>query len=319
MEGLTQSALPPSTRLQGLQSVRFRHGRPRPQRLHAVSLRATPGTGEVHVKQEAALDAVVAEDVRAADRVRQRGPLPAQGALPAGGGQRAVTAGRARQRDAPGRQPGPPLLQVDERQEEDEELGKAVPEELPVHVLETDLPRALGLTEHGAHAQEALGQRGKAAALQENQEVHQLAELHESDRHAHALLGFRKRRQVAASEQVIASLLQPPPPDRAGGEPELLGFTRGLVPQSRGDVVFVLNVQNRLPHSGVSGVDGEAPQEEPQARLQLRLAAGQESWLEPVEALSELGPDQLLQGLVQLECIQLADSQHPVCARRTLH
>lgn len=71
------------------------------------------------------------------------------------------------------RHAGLQLPHVDQRQQKDEELGKTVPQQFPVHVVEVDLAGALILDEHRPHSEHPLRQSGKRPALKKEHEIDQ--------------------------------------------------------------------------------------------------------------------------------------------------
>lgn len=89
----------------------------------------------------------------AADGVRHCGPLPADGTL------RAVvdlcTSLRLIQRREHGGHVDLQLPHVDKRQQENEELRKPMPQNLPVQKLEIDVPWSLGSDEYRLHSQQS--------------------------------------------------------------------------------------------------------------------------------------------------------------------
>lgn len=57
------------------------------------------------------------------------------------------------------------LPDVQQREQEDDELGETVPQQFSVDVLEVDLAGTLGSDEDRRRAEQPLSQRGKSAAL----------------------------------------------------------------------------------------------------------------------------------------------------------
>lgn len=231
-------------------------------RLQSLNLRATFRTGEVHVGYGVAFHAVVAEGVAAADGVRHGWPLPAEGAFGTVGcfrGFAAVALERREQRPNAGFQSSC----VDEGEEEDEELGKAVPEQLAVHVLKADVADALGPAKNGSHPQEPFAQGGEPSLLKEDKEVEEAGHFGEAAEEGERVPGFVNGGfGGAVEEQAVRPLFKPLLSNGAQGEPQLLPPTHRLVPLGLREIVLVSDVEQGLPHRGTLGIDGEPPQKE---------------------------------------------------------
>lgn len=115
--------------------------------------------------------------------------------------------------------------------------------------------------------------------------------------------------RTVAEEQAVRTFLQPLLAHREQSEPQLLPPAQRPVLLSSDECVVVADVEQRLAHRGAPGIHGESPHEELQQSFELRLYTSQQAWFEMLEASRELGPDELLQGIVQLKSVQLADPQ----------
>jgi len=159
-------------------SASANHLHPHFDRLRLACLSTTFGAGEASVCNALAFDAVVAENVLAAHCVGHGGPIAAQSAL--------------LPRAWPFRCPLPVgtifpqnnwqhgCLQfpcIDQRQQEDEELGEAVPQQLAVHVLVGYVPDHIGLAENRPSSHNPFSQHRMATSSQEHKEVDETREL----------------------------------------------------------------------------------------------------------------------------------------------
>lgn len=99
-----------------------------PDWLYSSRLGGTFGAGKADISDCVALEAVVAEHVVAADGMGHCGPLPADGALCAVSVIRTLRSPQIIQRGEQSGDAGLQLPHIYERQQEDEELCKAVPQ-----------------------------------------------------------------------------------------------------------------------------------------------------------------------------------------------
>lgn len=117
--------------------------------LQSPRLRATFWTADAIVGNALTFDTIVAENMRAAERVRHGRPLATKRALSP---RPLLVPCAARAAWLPPEHKGIDasfhFARVDERQQENEELGKAVPQQLPIHVLVCHVPRHVGLAKN---------------------------------------------------------------------------------------------------------------------------------------------------------------------------
>lgn len=129
------------------------------------------GTRKEHVSGRMAFDAVVAEDVNAPDGVRHDWPFGAYPAL--GTSERLRFLARTIRNGEQRGQTGLQLPHIDQWEQKDEELRKAMPKQFPVHEVEVDLTGALIPDEHRPHSEHPLRQSGKRPALKKEHKVEQ--------------------------------------------------------------------------------------------------------------------------------------------------
>lgn len=246
--------------------------------LHSAGLCPTPGACKVHVCNGVPFDAIVAEHMTAAYGVRHCGPLAAQPALFAVGRLWGVGAGGGGgvRRWEEGEHCGLELPHVDQRQQEDEELGEAVPQQLAVDVVEWDVARRhLRPAELRAHPQRPLCQRWVGATPEELQEIEEACGPDEPGEDLQRSPGRARVRVGGESpEERVRALPQPALSDRAQRHAQLLPAAHGPVAPRSGGGVSVADAKQRLARRGALGVDGEAPQQQLEQRFELRLKRG---------------------------------------------
>lgn len=110
-------------------------------------------------------------------------------------------------------------------------------------------------------------------------------------------------------EETVRTFLQPFSAHREQSQPQFLLPVEGSVLRTGDESVMIADVEQSLTRGAALGIDGEPPHQELQESFEFRLHAGQQARSEVLEAPGELGPQQLLQGIVQLEGVQLGDPQ----------